>query len=198
MERDKVIKAHEVMCQYQRREIDMKKYIEYMNQLLGTNVTYCSTCSALMDRYNDDFQLKLWNTVKEYYPDMVPQCPVFNSPKYNTLFWKDQFEKMSIRMVEANIRQMINEAGKLKGQSKDNMLLDIELLKQYKTDKLKPLIVVVKQYSTDDMIKMIQAGLSLREVADIVGMTHMGVSKRIKKYEKDNQSLPAESTEGDD
>ena len=195
MERTALIELHNTVCQYQKKEIGMKDYLVKVNALLGLKMDYCSSCSALMEKYHNDIQVRMWDTIKKYAPSMIPQCPVFNSIKYNTVFWKEQFEKMSLKMIDANIKTMINEAQKLKDEARENIIKDIELLRVFKEEKMKPLNVVDKVYQTEDFVKMVESGMSLREVADIVGMTHTAVAKRIKKYEESKKVQPEDSGE---
>lgn len=102
---NRMSKLHELLqvaLQYEKDGRNLKAYISKANAVLGTNYKDCNSCSALMKRYNGEFQRKIWMEIAKEDPRYIPELPKFETARLNTEYTQKALVVMSLEDLRAN------------------------------------------------------------------------------------------------
>ena len=125
-----------------RQNINMKAYVTFINQTIGTPYVYCPTCSSMIRQIHAGFQINIYRQVRdtlELQPYMLP-IPDFKSNKFNSEYFKKELSALPIEYIINNINDGNNRAVEIQRYSKQQaeleqrllILDDIKLLEQYR------------------------------------------------------------------
>lgn len=125
-----------------RQNINMKAYITFINQTIGTTYSYCPSCASMMKQIHSSFQINIYRQVRdtlELQPYMLP-VPDFKSNKFNSEYFKKEVSVLPIEFIINNINDANNRVvdiqrySKLQAELEQRILIldDIKLLEQYR------------------------------------------------------------------
>lgn len=125
-----------------RQNINIKAYIAFINQTIGTKYSYCPSCASAMKQYHSGFQINIYRQVRdtlELQQFLLP-IPDFKSNKFNSEYFKNEISALPIDYILNNINDANNRAveiqrySKLQAELEQRILIldDIKLLEQYR------------------------------------------------------------------
>lgn len=125
-----------------RQNINMKAYIMFINQTIGTTYAYCPSCASMMKQIHNSFQINIYRQVRdsqELQQYLLP-IPNFKSAKFNSEYFKKELSALPIEYIINNINDGNNRAVEIQRYSKQQaeleqrllILEDIKLLEQYR------------------------------------------------------------------
>ena len=125
-----------------RQNINMKAYVTFINQTIGTPYAYCPSCSSMIRQIHAGFQINIYRQVRDtlgLQPYMLP-IPEFKSNKFNSEYFKKELSALPIEYIINNINDGNNRAVEIQRYSKQQAELeqrlliieDVKLLEQYR------------------------------------------------------------------
>lgn len=125
-----------------RQNINIKAYIAFINQTIGTKYSYCPSCASAMKQIHSSFQINIYRQVRdtlELQQFLLP-IPDFKSNKFNSEYFKNEISALPIDYILNNINDANNRAleiqrySKLQAELEQRILIldDIKLLEQYR------------------------------------------------------------------
>lgn len=125
-----------------RQNINMKAYVTFINQTIGTPYVYCPSCSSMIRQIHAGFQINIYRQVRDtlgLQPYMLP-IPEFKSNKFNSEYFKKELSALPIEYIINNINDGNNRAVEIQRYSKQQaeleqrllILDDVKLLEQYR------------------------------------------------------------------
>lgn len=125
-----------------RQNINMKAYVMFINQTIGTTYAYCPSCASMMKQIHNSFQINIYRQVRDtlgLQPYMLP-IPEFKSNKFNSEYFKKELSALPIEYIINNINDGNNRAVEIQRYSKQQaeleqrllILDDVKLLEQYR------------------------------------------------------------------
>jgi hypothetical protein len=144
-----------------RQNVNMKSYINFINQTIGTAFSYCPSCASMMKQIHLSFQTNIYRQVRDTaelqkYPLPVPN---FKSAKFSSDYFKKELSVLPIEYIINNINDADNRAvtiqrtSKLSAELEQRLLIidDIKLLQEYRDAR----------YTYDEYLK-----LKIQELSD--------------------------------
>lgn len=125
-----------------RQNINLKAYVTFINQTIGTIYSYCPSCASMMKQIHQSFQINIYRQVRdtlELQPFLLP-IPDFKSLKFNTDFFKKELSALPIDFIINNINDANNRIVEIQRYSKlpaelaqkELLAYDVILLQQYR------------------------------------------------------------------